>query len=245
MTFQEIVAWTKRHLTEEYSENSFIWADRETYSYFKTLTAPPPEPVVAAPAPQPVFKPQPVRTPPKPAAAPVEKPVTQPAPPPKRQIEETKERNAQDFSAVRAALPEHISIVETIPDDAIAKRIAQSWKENLPEVILIGDEATTEQQDLLKKISDAIVTLGYTSALLTNNIPWEILLTSPHIKMVLITQNSLHQHADISDKYRFDPSRKRHYLDGLLLCPLPPLDKLQTDPSIKANLWQTIRTLLK
>lgn len=256
MSFQELVTLTKRYLLEEYPSQSFIWADKETYAYFRSLpeavTPPPqpviaPTPVVARPQPQaPVVKAAPVTQ--KAAAAPEPKAKEPPAPPPKRQTTALEEKTENDFSAIRAVLQEtatHLKIIDSIPDDTLAKRAANAWKETLPEVIIIGDLANPAQRDLLKKISDAIVTLGYTSDLLTAPIAWDNLLTAPHLKMILMTQQSLEKYPDIQQKYRFDQARQRHYIDGMLLCPLPSLEKLQTEPSVKANLWQAIRQLLK
>lgn len=253
MSFQELVALTKRYLTEEYPAQSFIWADKESYDYFRNLPDAAPA-AQAAPIPL-VVKQVPVSAPvikaPPPVPAPeqkVEPKVKEVPVPPKRQAAATEEKTVYDFSAVRAALQEtasHLKIIEAIPDDTLAKRAAHAWKETLPEVIIIADHATQPQCDLLKKICEAIVTLGYSSDLLSAPIDWDHLLTAPHLKMILMTQQSLENHPDIKQKYRFDQGRQRHYIDGMLLCPLPSLEKLQAEPSAKATLWQTIRQLLK
>lgn len=248
MSLQELAVLTKNFLLEEYSSQNFIWTDRATYEYFRSLAIPSPQEQQPAPLPPlPAYKPQqPVAPAKKAIATPTVEKIKDT--PPKRQTESTEETTGHDFSAVRAALHEaasHLKIIDTIPDDSIAKRVANSWKEILPEVILISDDATAEQSELLQKISNAIISLGYTSALMANDIVWELLLTAPHLKMILMTQQSLQKYPELQQKYRYDQSRKRHYIDGILLCPLPSLEKLESDPGIKANLWQTIRLLLK
>lgn len=252
MTFQELVALTKRHLVEEYAPNAHLLTDRETYNYFRSLATPPP-PVETKVVVQPkAYKPP---EPAKKAAIPsapepkIEQTVQpQPKTPPKIEAAASLENDTHDFSAVRAALKEaasHLKIVEMVPDDSIAKRIAASWKETLPEVLIIQEDINDEQQSLLQKICDAIQTLGYSAKVLASDIPWESLLTCPHLKLILITQQMLQKYPAIQQKYRYDQSRKRHYLDGILLCPLPSIDKLQQDPESKAQLWQAIRQLLK
>lgn len=248
--YKELIALTKRHLNEEYDQDSRIWTNLETYNYFRSLT-PPPKPV-AEPAPQP--QPRAAARPPPPnKEAPLPEKI-QPQPkaqilPPKRHTQEMlKSDDKLDFADVRAVLKEvapQLKIIDAIPNDALAKRIAQSWKETLPEVVLIATEATEGQQELLLKIAAAIRSLGYSAGCLEGTIDWNELLTAPHLKLILMTEQTMQQCGDLVSKHRYDRQRQRHFLDGRLLCPLPALDKLETAPALKTQLWNTIRQLLQ
>lgn len=246
--YQELIALTRRHLTEEYPKESWLWTDSETYEFFRNLT---PAKPVAAPPPQ---RPRAAQAPPPPKKE--EPPPRKEEPKPKAQVQppKRKEQEAQlpdkpaDFTEVRTALREvapHLKIIEEIPDDTLAKRAAEGWKETLPEVVLIAIEANEAQRELLNKIASAVRSLDYSAGCLEDPVDWPALLTAPHLKLILITGQTMKMRDDLMSKYRYDKQRQRHYLDGRLLCPLPELDKLESTPAVKTQLWNTIRHLLQ
>lgn len=236
----ELITLTKRYLTEEHSPADWLWADRDTFEFFKRQAEPPPAPK-PKPQPQaasPIHRPTPAmpqrRAAPPAEAAPQKEPQPAQKTPPKRTDTQTSGAG-RNFTELRTLIKEsapNFKILEAIPSDDEAKRTASAWKDSIPEVAIIAITATKTHLDLLEKIAGAIRGLGYSSKVLIGEQQWERLFSTSHLKLTLAPQETLSSHPEFKG------------LDSTKVCPLLPIDIYLQKPEEKASLWKQIRSLL-
>lgn len=237
---KELIAQTKQHLLEEYAMSDWVWTDPETHAFFKKQSAPKvqtPQPAARAQPPPPrkapPLAPRKRAAPPKPAEEKPQKPVSQDPP----QRSETKaEKIRKDFRELRLILQEKapkLKVVDEIPDDALAKQIANAWKDSVPEVAVITINPTKAHLELLEKIAGAINGVGFRAKVLIGEQQWERLFNTPHLRLVLVPQETLDSH----------PEFKK--MESVEVCPLLPIETYIETPKEKAALWKEIRRLLQ
>jgi len=249
------LAWIRdaKLFLEEHSDP--ILSDSDTCAYFKKKTkkvATPPKPVlpeqkvvleipeIIAPlpvAPAPIV----VVTPP-----PVEQPVVV-APPKKKE-------SLNSLRALFAKIAPECAILEEIPNDAIAKKIANRWKtkNQIAPITLLCYHENNEQRLLLEEIVKALdVYFGPAKLLVADQIEkandWKTFLSAEDLKLVIACDYTLWQLQNLRPFYKETPAQNHRQLGDKPLLMLPDLSLYLKDPLLKRSLWkalcQTISTL--
>ncbi|MDE3055266.1 MAG: hypothetical protein KGI80_01005 [Verrucomicrobiota bacterium] len=175
----------------------------------------------------------------RPAVA--EKPVEKlhPLSPPPMQIGRLK-------GIVQKVLP-HLAIIEQIPSDAMAKKIANLWKAHAlaaPISILFGEEPP-QHQFFLKELASAL-TVYYGEATLVSaealekEKEWEHFLTTDSLRFILLSHTTLWQLTGLRSFYKEMPGSGVRLLHKTPLFLLPDLSLYFKDPLLKQTLWGAI-----
>lgn len=236
----ELITLTKRYLQEEYNSNDWVWTDKATCDFFRERALQSPK--KAAPpkfAPPATSKPQaqtPLPTRKRRSAPPMQAGPTPnlPKEPPKR-TEIATQKTGRDFMEVRQILSEtapKLKVVDKVPSDAKAKKVASAWKNSVPEVAIIAITPTKTELELLEKIASAIEGLGSTAKVLIGEQQWERLFKTDHLKLVLVPEQTLKSHKEFQD------------IKTVKVCPLKPIQTYIDQPNEKAVLWKEIRQQL-
>lgn len=157
---------------------------------------------------------------------------------------------SHDLASVRNVLsvvaPE-LAIINEIPNDAIAKKIAERWKtknQSAPISILLFQEPA-EQRALLEQIAKAIdVCFGPAKIVNAETIEkekqWEAFLSVSDLKMVIVCDYTLWQLNGLMQFYKETPAQGTRMLGNIPLFLLPDLSLYLKDPLLKRSLWKAL-----
>ncbi len=192
-----------------------------------------------APPPLPVPR---TKAPPAPREEVVQVQVEAP-PPPKA------EAKSDPIKALLQKVAPSMKLVEEVPDDAEAKKIATGWKEKIAdaEVILLACETDPETLDLLKNLAKAIDThLGKTKILPAERLEkekrWDLFLQKNTFRLVLAS-DGVKKLPELMQFYRALPAQGLHFLDKTPLFVLAPAATYKAIEQ-KAALWKTLCQIL-
>jgi len=231
------------------SEESVILASPEDASYFRSLVTkkPVPPPVIASPPP----KQEPIQAPP------VKKlePLPQEEMPKPVQWQKAEKIKAEPLSFVplkslfKRVFP-NVSILDEIPGDTMAKKIANRWKTKnqvAPISILCAYE-NAKQKMLLEQIVKAIdIYFGPANLINAERIEkekqWDAFLSSGELKLVIACDYTLWQLHSLMTHYKEVPSMQTRTLKDVPLFLLPDLSLYLKDPLLKRSLWKALRKI--
>jgi hypothetical protein len=235
-SLNQLVAWIEE-------QGPYVLASQEDADFFRSLAkkpqAPKPAPPVALPPP-PAPKKVVAEPPPKPVAPP-------PAP---VAIAEPVEIPVTDFASVRNVLsvvaPE-LAILNEIPNDGIAKKIAERWKtknQSAPISVLVYQEPP-EQKALLEGIAKALdVYFGPAKIVSAEAIEkekqWEAFLSVADLKMVIVCDYTLWQLHNLMHFYKETPAQSTRMVGNVPLFLLPDMSLYLKDPLLKRSLWKAL-----
>jgi hypothetical protein len=179
-------------------------------------------------------------------------PLPPPAPPlpPKPKEMEAPKPVSHDLSSVRTILsvvaPE-LAILNDIPSDAIARKIAERWKtknQTAPISILLFQEPP-EQRALLEQIAKALdVCFGPAKIVHAEKIEkekqWEAFLSVTDLKMVITCDYTLWQLNHLMHFYKETPAQGTRMLGNVPVFLLPDLSLYLKDPLLKRSLWKAL-----
>lgn len=225
-----------RDLKAALLEHKTIYASPDDANYFRKKKlapvrieqAPPPPPpkpvVVAAPKPQPVPAPEPILEPPP---API-------APP-----------SFHDMRRLLSIVAPNLPILDQIPSDDIAQKIAHQWKtkNQIAPITILTYQEPPEQKALLEQIAKA-VDVCFGPARFINAEPiekekqWEAFLSSSELKTVIVCDYSLWQLHNLMPFYKENPNQKTRTLGKANLFLLPDLSLYLKNPALKRSLWK-------
>ena len=234
-------------------EESCILASREDADYFRSLTKrgtpmpkPAPPPVrIAAPPPQPpppkIAEPPPAPAPPTPEPASWREPTQLPAEP----------LNSAHLRSLLQKIAPHLAIIDDIPNDTLAKKIATRWKTKNQiapiSVLCLGE--SDKQKKLLEEITKAIdVYFGPARLIPAEPIEkekqWEAFLSSTDLKLVIACDYTIWQLSDLMRHYKEIPAQQTRTLGNIPLFLLPDLSLYLKDPLLKRSLWKALCQVL-
>lgn len=191
----------------------------------------------------------------KPKAAPPTLPITMPPaekvdplPAPKPQIE--KKNFAELRSWVQKILPE-LSLRETIPSDALAKRMSCLWEKTYlsAHVVIIAFGEVGIGMEFLKQVTSAIDKLLVPAQLiegtnLEKERGWDLLLSSPSLKTVICSPWASWKTTSLAKYYRQNGSTGEQFLGSYKLLLLEPSLIYLKHPDRKRELWKMLSTHL-
>ncbi len=155
-----------------------------------------------------------------------------------------------NFPAVRNVLsvvaPE-LAILNDIPSDLIARKIAERWKtknQTAPISILIFQEPP-EQRAFLEQIAKALDTyfgpakIAYAEGIEKEK-QWAAFLSVADLKLILVCDYTLWQLNGLMQFYKETPSQGTRVLGNVPLFLLPDLSLYLKDPLLKRSLWKAL-----
>ncbi|MDP1608666.1 MAG: hypothetical protein Q8L98_05075 [Chlamydiales bacterium] len=138
-------------------------------------------------------------------------------------------------------------VLEALPDDEIAKKIAQRWKVKnaVAEISILSYHEPPAQKALLEQIAKAInILLKPTQIVLAEPIEkekqWEAFLTTSHLKYTIACDYTLWQLGGLMQHYRETPGGSVRHLGSVPLFLLPDLSLYLKDPLLKRSLWKAL-----
>ncbi len=140
-----------------------------------------------------------------------------------------------------------VAVLDLIPNDALAKRMAYRWKTKnqvAPISILFLSEPP-KQKELLSEIVRAIdVYFGparfVNAEAIEKENQWETFLGSPELKWVIVCDYTLWQLSSLMRHYKEMPSQQLRFLGTTPLFLLPDLSLYLKDPLLKRSLWKSL-----
>jgi hypothetical protein len=191
--------------------------------------------------------------PPQPQA--VEPPKTQPIiaePTPKLPqlqvlpLPEPKPTNASLRSLFQKLAP-NIAILQEIPNDAIAKKIATRWKtkNQITPISILSFHEPPKQKALLIEISKAIdIYFGPAKLIEAETIEkekqWDTFLQPQNLKCIIACDYTLWQLSCLMQFYKETSATQVRTLQGIPLFLLPDLSLYLKDPQLKRSLWKAL-----
>ena len=194
---------------------------------------PPPKPVVIVEVPAPPeLTPLKVPSPPKPVLA--EPPIVERV-------------SFEDVRKIVAKIAPELPILDDIPNDAIAKKIAQRWKtknQTAPISILLLNEPS-HQKTLLEQMAKALdVYYGPARVINAESIEkekqWETFLSVPELKLIIACDSTLWQLTHLMSFYKENPAQGTRYLGSIPIFLLPDLSLYLKDPLLKRSFWKAL-----
>lgn len=155
-----------------------------------------------------------------------------------------------NFSTLKSLfnrLAPQITIMNEIPSDAEAKKIASRWKtkNQVAPISILYLSEPGPQKELLAALSKAIdIYFGPARLISAESIEkekqWEAFLSSGDLKWVIACDYTLWQLAELMRNYKEFPTKQRRTLGNIPLFLLPDLSLYLKDPLLKRSLWKAL-----
>lgn len=223
------------------AEEPILLASQEDADYFRSQWTQPKANLTLKAQPPPLPQPLPKIPPPKAASSPppiAEKPspLSSPAP-----------LSFSPLRALFAKIAPEIPILEEIPSDAPARKIANRWKtknQTAPISILSFGEPKP-QKALLEEIAKALdVFFGPARIIpaepIEKEMQWEVFLSVNGLKLIIACDFALWQLRSLLPFYRENPADGTRTLKNVPLFLLPDLSLYFKDPLLKRLLWKAL-----
>ena len=221
-------------------EETVFLASREDAAYFRQKALPP-SPAVRAKEPLPKEPVQILKT---------------PQPLPEKETEEivtsvlaplSKPKPLSSVRALLAKIAPEIAIVDEIPSDLTARKIATRWKtknQSAPISILSGGELP-QYKAFLQELTIALdVYFGPAKIIEAEAIEkekqWESFLNAEGLKLIIACDSSLWQLQELRKFYRETPAAATRTVGKIPLFLLPDLSLYFKEPLLKRSLWNAL-----
>jgi hypothetical protein len=243
MCIYETLEWIRdaKCYLENFSDP--ILSDGDTCDYFrqkvrrkKIVETPPPPKKEVLPPPV-VLTPEP--PPPPKIEAPVIA-VKEEAPPKKRECTNT-------LRTLFAKIAPECVILDEIPSDLVAKKIANRWKtkNQIAPITFLSYQEQADHRLLLEQIVKALdVYFGPAALISADPIEeakdWKTFLSAAELKLVIICDHTLWQLQHLRHFYKETPAQNMRLLGDKPLLMLPDLSLYLKDPLLKRSLWKAL-----
>jgi hypothetical protein len=248
----QLISDTLVFLKDPLQSKQTLFSSAEEVEFFRVKTArqiPAPVEVVNVPIRAPIGR-EPIREPiaKKPVLAPVVA-EEKPSPPPVK----TERTATTPFAQIKTSLQRiapHLCLIDEVPDDTVAKKVASSWKEKIPDVdvVLLACHMDSETLEFLKNLGKAIDThLAKAKIIPADKLEkegrWDVFLQKNSFRLI-VASHGMQELKGLMSFYHAIPSQSRVFLDKI---PLLALSEAAVYKSIdhKASLWKTLCQLLK
>lgn len=136
---------------------------------------------------------------------------------------------------------------ETIPCDAVARKIKNSWlaEQTIPPIIILSFNDEEKHLTFLKNIAKAIsVRIAPARVLSADKLEkerqWEEILAVPDLKLIIANDYGLYLHPELMRHYQEKPQQGKHYLKNVPLLLLSDPTLYLQEPQLKLLLWRAI-----
>ena len=140
-------------------------------------------------------------------------------------------------------------LIDEIPSDRLAKKLSQRWKtqNQIAPLLVLHHIEPPEQKSLLASIATALdVYFGPASFVAAEPIEqdkqWDLLLATPHLKMIFLCDYTLWQLKDLMRHYKETPTQGLRTLGQVPLFLFPDMSLYLKDPLLKRSLWKALYT---
>ncbi len=144
-------------------------------------------------------------------------------------------------------LAPELAILEEIPSDVVAKKMASRWKtkNQVASISVLCFQETNEQRALLEEIARALdVYFGDARLIHSTEIErdkqWDTFLSGSELKLVIACDSTLWNLPNLRALYREIPAEKKRLLKEKPLLLLPDLSLYLKDSSLKRSLWKAL-----
>jgi len=241
--FAELIALTQLHITQEYAKSDWINSDTETVQFFKGLKKAVSKPIVELPKPPISKKPMIVKEESAPKIT-EEKPKAQPIKPSKFELEPVQEVTQVDFNEMRQILAQHFPqqvVLDEIPNHNEAKASFL-----IPEVVVLALNENAKYHAFLSNLSKAINRQIAPAELLSAQVwekgeNWEEFLKSEKLRLVIVSDRTLHALPNLMKLYRENAKMAKQYLGRVPVQLLPDIGVYFQRPQLKVDLWKAIQ----
>lgn len=258
--FRQLLSDTLAYLKDPLTPKQPLLATAEEAVFFREISVahfpvekkkqeelpPPATPIALPPPPQaqkPIAKAQvPIEPPPRPQQVPI-------ASDRKREEPHVEESTGEIKKNLQRAVP-HLKHIDAIPDDTAAKKIAESWREKIPdtEVILLACTTDAETLELLKSLGKAIDQhLGKAKILPAERWEkekrWDLFLQKNQFRLI-VASDGLQALPELMRFYKALPATSHYFLEKTPLLTLLPASTYKSLEQ-KALLWKTLCQMLK
>ena len=146
----------------------------------------------------------------------------------------------------RQLLPD-VRVNETIPEDAVALKVKNSWlnEQTIPPVVILSFRGEEKELAFLKNVAHAI-SLRLAPARVIQASKWEkengwqAITHSPDLRLVIASDYDLYLQPELMKVYREAPLQGKHYLNKTPLLLLSDLSLYLKEPQLKSLLWRAI-----
>lgn len=227
---------TRSEASLEAKENT----EKKTSSVFSVSSSEVSERVVNKKEEPPLPPPPPIQTkPPEPS------PVKSLAPVPFEKPGPHRDGLASPLASLLQKLAPHMAILRDIPNDAMAKKIANRWKtkNQITPISILSFHEPQKQKALLLEISKAIdIYFGPARLIEAEAIEkekqWDTFLSDPNLKCIVVCDYTLWQLGNLMSFYKENALEPLRTLRNVPLFLLPDLSLYLKDPLLKRSLWK-------
>jgi hypothetical protein len=166
---------------------------------------------------------------------------------PAEEVVQMRSKPASFLRALFLKIAPEMAILSELPNDAIAKKIANRWKtkNQIAPITVIYYQEQPEQKELLEKIAKALdVYFGPATLLFAEPIErekeWKMFLSAVELKLIIICDYTLWQLQNLCQFYKETPTQKKRQLGEKPLFMLPDLSLYLKDPLLKRSLWKAL-----
>lgn len=259
--YKELLALTQIYLFQEFSLDKRIYSEKNTVDHFRELALKqqqkqkplPLQPILAAPPPVSIYQQKPVSPTPKMPPVPISKAIEE-IPVPKALPEKPSSFELQPIDSKAKSQVEHfknsvqkyapnLSIKDSIPEVSIPK---QSKKP--PAVVILYSSSAESYLPFLNNIAKAAEAISASTDVLQadwmeQNDQWEIMLKSPHLKLIIIASLNLKNFPKLMHHYKESDSQQ--FFNSTPLLKIPDISLYPENPKLKSVLWNTIKSAVQ
>lgn len=152
-----------------------------------------------------------------------------------------------DLRKIWAKINPSSPLLDILPDDEIAKKIASRWKTKnaAAEISILSYHEPPAQKALLEQIAKAINILLKPAQIVAaepieKEKQWEAFLAVPHLRLTIACDYTLWQLGGLMQHYRETPSQGTRHLGSIPVFLLPDLSLYLKDPLLKRSLWKAL-----
>jgi hypothetical protein len=162
-----------------------------------------------------------------------------------------KTKSYASFFTLFSKIAPEMALLKEIPDDLIAKKMAQRWKtkNQIAPITLLSFLEPEPHQKLLKELIKALdVYFGPAKIVQAEKIEkekqWETFLSSEELKLIIVCDYTLWQLNHLMPFYKEVPNVGARTLGKVPLFLLPDLSLYLKDPLLKRSLWKGLQCIL-
>lgn len=198
----------------------------------------------------------PIATPaPAPKAASFQEPAIQTPAPIQKPLPVEAKTVDTDFNKTRKWIEKahpHFVLVNQIPDDALAKKKAEAWKENnsVSQIAILSFGESLNDLEFLKKLAKAIQEAFTPVKLIdarriTQEKKWDSFLKEGNFKLIISPEKGVQSCFELMRLYTEIPKTQARFLGKTPLLLLASIDQYQKNLHLKRTLWTTLCQILK
>lgn len=147
----------------------------------------------------------------------------------------------------------HLTLTNQIPDDAIARKKAEIWKEqegSAAQIAILYFGESPQDLEFLKKLAKALHTSFSPTKLidakrLSEEKKWDTFLKEGKFKLILSPEKGLQNSFELMRLYTEIPKTGHRFLGKTPLLLLSASDHYLKNPHLKRTLWSTLCQILK